>query len=243
MLRTPFFLLLITGHCFSIDSAMMKANDEIKTAVVAIACAEKISDAQRKLKSIEGTGFFVSNDGMFLTAGHVGRNLQTPACGTPVIFFPSAGWHNGPFVEAIWFDIKDCYYDASLDLAKCRTIQNPFTTDALKIKPTTVSFQTSVPKEGTEVGFVGFPLQLVRPVVARATVAGYRGNPGESSPREIIIDHNNWPGMSGAPVYLENGKVIGLILKRGANDAVGLAFARSSEFILPFLATPFPSDK
>ena len=84
--------------------------------------------------------------------------------------------------------------------------------------------------------FTGFPLQIMQPITARGTVAGYAGNQEDLEPREIIIDHNNWPGASGSAVYLSSGKVVGLILKRGLNDAVGLAFARSSKFIVDFLA-------
>ncbi len=248
IVKTRIFILLGVAMVLSCrleaarEDQFIKTIEIIKRATVAVACIDQTSATEFQIASIEGTGFFVSTDGTFLTAGHVAHNLSLPApprqklCQIHAIYFPKEGWKEGAEVGLSWFKIDKCEEDEGLDLAKCKTIENPFTSAGLKIKPLAVSFEPSTQKVGTAVAFTGFPLSLVQPITVRGTIAGYIGVHGESSPREIVIDHNNWPGMSGGPVYLSNGKIIGLVLRRGLNDAVGLAFARSSQFLANFLA-------
>jgi hypothetical protein len=219
-----------------------KATETIKRAAVAVACGEQTGPSELSLTSVEGSGFFVSADGTFLTAAHVARGLYLTApprpkpCQVSVIYFPLDGWKSGVDVELLYFKINTCSWDDGLDLAKCKTVDNPFLDKRIKLKPLTVIFEASIQKEGTAIAFTGFPLGIIQPVTVHGTVAGYLGVTGEPSPREMILDHNNWPGASGSPVYLSNGKVVGLILLRGINDAVGFAYARSGEYLSKFLA-------
>jgi hypothetical protein len=223
----------------------------IKQATVAIACIQTKLTGEIALASIEGTGFFISNDGTFVTAAHVyhGLSLSAPPrqqiCEAAGIYVSVNGWSAGNEIAVEWLKIKECRTDDDLDLAVCRTINNPFTWDLIKAKPLFVSFDTATQPEGTEIAFTGFPLSTPQPITARGTIGTYWGYGKEEHPREIVIEHGNWPGASGAPVYLANGKVIGLILKRGLNEATGLAFARSAYSIQLFLQDNkfFPSDK
>jgi V8-like Glu-specific endopeptidase len=217
-----------------------KTTQTLKRSVGAVACLQKESDGSVGITSVDGTGFFVSKDGTFLTAGHIAHGLYpAPAsrqkiCEIAAIYVPKAGWKNASEtqfeIELQWFKISRCAYDDDLDLAKCETVQNPFLSPDIKIKPLTVDFDTSAPAEGTPVGFTGFPLNTFQPVTGRAKVGDYGGEPNEATPKQITIDGSNWPGASGAPVYLSNGKVVGIILKR-SNEESRRAFALSAAFI------------
>ena len=236
-----YLAIIITFLCqrsaFGNDRFIEKI-DRVKQATVAIACV----DQQGQISSIEGTGFFVSYDGSFLTASHVARGLyllppeRINQCIIPAIYFPKEGWKEGREVAIRWFRIKDCVFDDEIDLAKCTIFNNPFEDVAIKVKPQIVQFDSMTRRVGTEIAFTGFPLNIIQPVTARSHIAGYLGRGSQSGIFEIIIDNNNWPGMSGAPVYLNNGRIIGVILRRGTNDAEGLAFARSSNIIVEFLS-------
>jgi V8-like Glu-specific endopeptidase len=214
----------------------------VKRATIAVACVKSQLDGTTVIASVEGTGFFISSDGTFITAGHVAHGLYLGApprqevCQKPVIYVPKKGWEAGAAIDMSWFMVGECKFDDDLDLAKCKTVDNPFTSERIEVKPLVVTFDNSIQKEGTEIAFTGFPLSTVQPITARGTIGTYWGLPLELTPREIVIDHSNWPGASGAPVYLSNGKVIGLILRRGINDATGFAFARASKFISDFLS-------
>jgi V8-like Glu-specific endopeptidase len=222
-------------------------NDELlrqiqisKRTIVAVSCMQKQQNQVPKAISIEGTAFFVSVDGTFVTAGHVAHGLYldvpTRPCDFPVVYVPTEGWNvNGGSIHMRYIPIDTCQYDDDLDLAACGVKENPFKSLEIKVKPLAVTFDTSRRQDGEIAAFTGFPLASTVPITAVATIATYWGREGEADLREIILDHNNWPGASGSPVYLANGKVIGLILKRGMNDAVGLAFARSAVFIKGFL--------
>jgi S1-C subfamily serine protease len=215
----------------------------VKRSTVAVACLQTKPNGETGLASIEGTGFFVSSDGTFVTAGHVARGLYLAApprqsiCEIPAIYVPKDGWKEGaPTIDLGWFKISTCKGDDDLDLAVCKPVENPFISKDINVKPSVVLLDTSIQKEGSAIAFTGFPLSTVQPITARAAIGAYWGLASESNPREIVIDHNNWPGASGSPVYLPDGKVVGLILKRGLNEATGLAFARSAIFIKEFLA-------
>lgn len=218
-----------------------KTIQTVQRSVAAVACLQKETRQSVSIASIEGTGFFVSRDGTFLTAGHIAHGLylgsppRQKACEIPAIYVPNAGWRKASEtnleIELRWFKIANCAYDDDLDLAKCKTLLNPFTSSEITKKPIVVDLATSVPGEGTPIAFTGFPFNTFQPVTARARIGAYGGAQNEATPKEIVIDHSNWPLASGAPVYLSNGKVVGIILDRESNEASGLAFERSAAFI------------
>jgi hypothetical protein len=241
-------ILLFSLLLIPVFTATAKEKDQfirtigmIKQGIVAVVCMKTKADVSIELGTMEGTGFFVSGDGTFITAGHVahGLYLTPPArqapCQIPAIYFPNDGWRAGEQIQLTWFKIDTCTYDDGLDLARCKLVDNPFKFQSIKLKPSVLILDDSPQKEGIPVAFTGFPLSTPQPITARGTIGTYWGLPNELPPRELVIDHNNWPGASGSPVYLSNGKVIGLILKRGINDAAGFAFARTSKYIEDFL--------
>lgn len=84
------------------------------------------------------------------------------------------------------------------------------------------NISTEKPADRTSVFFTGFPLQATDPITSVGAVAGFVADGGYTT---IMIDKNAWPGASGSPVYLADGKtIVGMILRMGTGDAIGLSF-------------------
>jgi hypothetical protein len=50
-----------------------------------------------------------------------------------------------------------------------------------------------------------------------------------ASTLDLILDHAAWAGGSGSPVYLSDGRVVGILLARGTDEGAGVALVRPSE--------------
>jgi hypothetical protein len=112
--------------------------------------------------------------------------------------------------------------DRSLDNALCPPGEDlSVRKHDLHLKATPVQFDWAIPPDGTHVAFTGFPLRARDPMTFRADVAAFRVPwPDESMP-ELVLDHGALPGFSGSPVYLANGKVVGILVKDGKDEAAG----------------------
>jgi S1-C subfamily serine protease len=232
-----FLLFLGTARLLASDrdDHFVLTIERVKHSVFPVLCGQFNLLGQFSIQLIDGTGFFVDEEGDFLTAAHVITDLQTTTLQRPTpcvmaIYVPTNGWER----EAItfntrWFVFKDCKLDTSLDLALCKP------TDKLPTKPTPLSIEDVRPMDGSAVAFTGFPLGQTEPLSSRLNIATYRGaNDGEGT-RELVLDKGTWPGASGSPVYDERGAVIGIVLARGTADSVGTSYGRPSHFILKFL--------
>lgn len=215
--------------------------ERMKRAVVPIVCVGQRPDSSIYLISVEGTGFFASSNGDVVTAGHVAKGIfsdRIPVCAVQAIYVPVAGWNvaNPDFPLRI-ITIKQCWWNDGFDIGVCKLTENPFTSKEVIIKPTIVELSDDILLDGTAITFTGFPLSFLQPITSQGTVGTYRAIAGDGiGPREIIMDKNAWPGASGSPIYAEHGKVYGMIVQRGFNDASGLAFGRTSAYITKFLA-------
>jgi len=91
------------------------------------------------------------------------------------------------------------------------------------------------PPDGTLIAFTGFPLEVAIPVTSRGSLASIGAFTGNQP--EIMVSGVSWGGMSGGPLYLVDGGVIGVMLKTGRENsvAVGMAFARPTSSVLDFL--------
>jgi hypothetical protein len=217
----------------------LKTIAAIKRAVAPIACMELGEGGSRRPRRIAGTAFFVTADGEFLTAAHVISDVQRGAltggpsgCAAPVVYLPVTEWPSGSDeFSARWyvFDSNRCVLDTPLDLALCRTRESP--SADLQRKIGTVSFDTAPHPDGTSLAFTGFPLNAIQPMTARGHVAMYAARD------ELIVDQSAWPGVSGCPVYLWDGRVIGMLIQRGTGEGTGRAIVRTSAAIQDFLTT------
>ena len=203
--------------------------DLVKRSVIPILCAQFDAQGKFSYRFIDGTGFFIDEDAHFVTAAHVIADLKQKTC-IMAIYIPRDGWRrNVMVIDVNWLLFKDCKVDDSLDLAVCKPVGQVPT----RIYPLT--FDILQPLDGMPVAFTGFPLGFVQPLSSRGNVAAYRKTVDENGARELIIDKGTWPGASGSPVYSPEGKVVGIILARGTDEATGIAVALPASFIIKFL--------
>jgi len=225
------------------QDTFVHAIDVMKRSVAPIVCLTVAADGTSRLDIIAGSAFFVSSTGSFVTARHViGEMEPSPLrrpCNTPAIYFPRSGkWpDNGTLTDVKWFifHLDQCELSSpTVDLARCKTQDDLTQNKDGSAPPTPVVIDSALPPEGTDIVFTGFPLQISLPRATRAIISGY-GSRDNVATTEIVLDRNSWPGASGSPIFLPNGHVIGVLLARGTNDAVGLAFGRTGNELEKFL--------
>ena len=205
----------------------------IKKTVVPIVCGATTQDGSFKITSTIGSAFFINNEGYFLTAGHVlddwDKIDRSNGDCFPAVYIPKSDWQTLSVVR--WFRFGNCIRPGAADVAVCKATINPFSLEDIKKKITIAFLKPNLLLvDGTPVAFTGFPLSSLRPITSMGNIASYI-----KMDNLIIIDKNAWPGASGSPVYLADGKVIGILIKRGINDGSGLAYAVTTESILEFL--------
>jgi hypothetical protein len=65
----------------------------------------------------------------------------------------------------------------------------------------------------------------------RAAVAAYGISCPDGSMPELILDHAAPPGFSGSPVYLADGKIVGILVQSAQEKATGIAIARPASVL------------
>jgi S1-C subfamily serine protease len=212
--------------------------ERVKYAVVPIVCGRVETDGALKITKIMGSGFFINEDGYFLTAGHVLTNWETidksqGDC-RPYVYVAIGGWRNdrkGGNVR--YFPFSACTYNNQADIAACRPTSNPFLDEVVKAQIKSLKFAPFIgSKDGTPVAFTAFPLDSLRPVTSKGNIASY-----VEVDNKFMIDKSTWPGASGSPVYVYDGTVIGVVIQLGIGVGTGLAYARPSETVMDFLRT------
>ena len=220
------------GRCDTISSDSIR---EAKESVVEIICGGAAG--------ITGTGFLINHDGYFVTAAHlVGylANFSAHARCDPLVEVANGGWDAQTFAPTVSlqgfpFDPTRCVADARGDVAACLLNVNPFVDDATKSRVLAASLDINVKREdGTEVAFIGFPLNHTFPLVMRSSIAAYDLDMPSGEP-EMIIGTDCWHGSSGSPVFA-GGKVVGLVVEKRDSEP-GLCFARPSSVIANLLRT------
>ena len=203
----------------------------LKQSVCPIVCLAQSQGTNATLESTEGTAFFVSEDGTFVTAAHVIEGItgtrQKP-CPLSAIYLPKNGWSNK---EITWFSFRpgECVLIHDFDLARCNTIAKI----TLPFAP--VKIEEAEQPDGTQVAFTGFPLNFVLPLTSRGDIAVYTNLDDRLGRTEVVVDRAAWPGASGSPVYLKDGRVIGVVLRRGSGDSSGITIARPIRFLKAIL--------
>jgi V8-like Glu-specific endopeptidase len=206
--------------------------DEIKKITVPIICGAPASDGTFKITKTIGSAFFINNEGFFMTAGHVlddwNKIDKSKGDCFPALYIPKGGWQS--LTDIRWLRFDQCLRSNNADVAVCKSINNPFTLDDVKQIINIATFSTLPLADGTPVAFTGFPLDSWRPITSIGDIASLN-----KTDNLIVIDRNAWPGASGSPVYLSDGVVIGVLIKRGINDGSGLAYALTTKAVLDFL--------
>jgi trypsin-like peptidase len=228
-------LLAVSGRS---EDVFVKTTALVKKATIPVVCAFQDNANSIHVAGSAGTGFFVNGDGYFVTAAHVIDSF--PKISTPqrpcdvAIYVPINGWEVNKESERTnikFFRVPSCRINRSLDLAVCHPLENPFEDREVSRYVSAIRLDSFFSYgDGTPVAFTGFPLNSVRPITSQGILASYR-----SVERELVIDRNGWPGASGSPVYLKNGKLVGMIIEAGFDRGAGLSYGRPSEFIADFL--------
>jgi hypothetical protein len=201
----------------SVVDPFVAAVETMKHSVAPLICISG-NGAESKLLARTGTAFFTST-AEFLTAAHVIEGMQQSVSSCPVtaVLLPPERWQPDTLDEpAAWFSFKigNCALDHDLDVAKC-PLTDDLTKVGLSFKIVPVKFDWSIPPDATPVAFTGFPTNARDPITLRANVAAYR--PAWRNKRvvpELLLDRFASPGSSGSPVFLPDGRVVGILTAR-----------------------------
>ena len=235
-MKTIFLFLIFALQCPMVAQSdpFIATIEHAKLSIIPVACGSFPDDPGGvTVKMIWGTGFFVNFQGDFVTAGHVikehfkwnAKGNPDPSC-FPIVYLPNPGW---PSIQ--WFKFERCITDEAVDIAVCSTTSNPF--GMPKLHPLRLHLLVTNPPDGTLIAFTGFPLEVAIPVTSRGNVASIGVFAGGQP--EIMVNGTTWGGISGGPLYLVDGSVIGVMLRMGLREANGMAFARPTSSVLDFL--------
>lgn len=211
--------------------------EKIKSSVIPIVCLSGTVADHMKLDRVEGSAFFVSDSGSFLTAGHVIRSIldQPETCPVPALYIPIDTWHQGASTPVRWFRFppRACSLsNQNIDLAVC---SGPSALPKNRILPLRIN--STLQPDGSEIAFTGFPLNMSLPMTARGAITGYRSG-GSRQAFDILLDRSSWPGASGSPIFREDGQVVGIVIGTGVGEADGLSVGKSGVAIQAFLSAP-----
>jgi len=225
--------LIFSAAASATEDPFLAAIESLRHSVAPIVCMESIGQRTRVL-TVKGTAFFISQAGEFLTAAHVvgpmGREEQI--CPITALLLPSELWRpESPAEVLLWFPFKtsDCEINGETDVAKCKPTEDLAALPSrIRIRPVKIEYSSQ--PDGTLVAFTGFPLNARDPLTSRTGIAGYKTvQDGAKVVSTLILDHVAWHGGSGSPVYLSDGRVIGIILASGIEQATGISLARPAE--------------
>jgi V8-like Glu-specific endopeptidase len=248
---TAAITMWVCGDGLSQDAPTVPAKDPfagavetMKNSVAPLICVTA-NDAGPQHLSRRGTAFFVSASGEFLTAAHVILQMQNddPRCPIPAVTLPLHRWQPNEANESVaWFSFKipNCVIDVQIDVADCSLINDlSVPRRALTFKIVPVKFEWNLPSDGTQVAFTGFPMNARDPMTFRADVAAYRPVwRNEKVIPELLLDRAAWPGSSGSPVFLPDGKVVGILIAARTEEGTAMTSLRPVSAVRELLAGP-----
>lgn len=121
--RILIWTILVVGPAFGQDKTLsVKTIESAKRAVVPIVCGAPQQDGAFRVNKLMGSGFFINDEGYFLTAGHVFDewakiDTRQGAC-FPAVYLAIGGWHaDRPVNNVRWFKFETCTKSTKADIA------------------------------------------------------------------------------------------------------------------------------
>lgn len=229
------------GQGYAAASPLTATVDVMKHSVARLLCSSQLGTPPTAL----GSALFISSSGTFLTAAHVfsENDGKGKLCGFAAVALPLDTWNpqlREELLARFEFRPSDCKIDQDLDVARCRTMDDlsrPRGTMTFAVRAAPIEWNS--PPDGTEVGVLGFPLGVRDPMISRAVVSISRTvwREGKSSP-ELLLDRSSLPGSSGSPVFLPDGRVVGIVVGTGTGDISGVTLARPAVSFRKLLDDP-----
>jgi hypothetical protein len=187
---------------------------------------------------VAGTAFFLTRRGDFITAASVLGNFIEPgpfAGCTMMIWFTSPVRADGNFsTRSFMVALNNCVVDASIDVARCRTIDDLTRELGEHFTPDPVAFDDHQPEPGSSVATTGYILYDTVAITARGHVGGYQ--PAPPAATQMVLDRPAGPGSAGSPVYDSRGKVLGMVAQVRNLVLNDISVASTSLAISRFLA-------
>lgn len=152
---------------------------------------------------LSGTGFFIDNQGTFMSVLHVATGIP------PGSRIKYAGLL--PDQQLAPVDIQEIYRDDTKDIFIGKVAASS----------TPVNFFSSLPKIGTSVCLGGYPMGAVRRYWKHTHVLDYQSIKIDPVTHDaIIVECESFPGMSGCPVFNVAGEVVGMNVGSYHRDVV-----------------------
>jgi tripartite-type tricarboxylate transporter receptor subunit TctC len=170
-----------------------------------------------------GSGFFISRDGYFITNDHVVDGATEIKIRTT----------NGNIYKA-----RLVKSDAKVDLALLKV-------DDIAFAPVTLGNSLDI-RRGEQVFVLGFPqiqIQGLEPKLTEGSISSLSGMADNS--QEFQISNPIQPGNSGGPLFLESGKIVGVVASRLSSSYMektygstpqNVNYAIKSSLLLEFIA-------
>jgi hypothetical protein len=187
---------------------------------------------------VAGTAFFLTGRGDFITAASVLANFLEPgpfAGCTMMVWFASPVDAAGNFnSQGFLVMLNDCVIDASIDVARCRTVGDLTREFGGRFAPDPVAFEDRQPDAGSSVAMTGYILFDTVAITARGHIGGYQ--PAPPAAMQMVLDRPAGPGSAGSPVYDSRGKVLGMVAQVRNMVLTDISVASTSLAISRFLA-------
>lgn len=210
VLHTVSFALFVIGPTtvFALDAELDKAvlrNIESQVAVVvATALGSENSDKTGEPASAKSTGFFVSHNGLLVTSYHILNRLKNELGDYDEETLEFSVYQGSAISQKRWTAFRD-NFDPKIDLLSLNVQVGAGGVNYFKYDP---QIENKVKLTSTEVYTYGYPEGYAY-LNDIGVIKSFEGPVGNEHLWVTSMEFKN--GQSGSPVFLNNGKLLGLV--------------------------------